>query len=130
MDPIHYSRYGDGTHAVRFYEATRQAVDTLIDMIEGLYSDPENNENIYLILDFRNSGMLPLRYFTQELRQLNERYPRHKPAHMAMVLADANIIDVTDALLRTILRRDSVQYFTVMDSAEMWLRLERDKARR
>ena len=70
---------------------------------------------------------LGLRYLTVELRRLNELYSTHAPIYIALVLEDVNLIEVTSALMRTIMRRDSAQYFTDIDKARLWLNLEQTK---
>ena len=129
MTLITHLRQDNNVHELIFTEASRRSTDQLIEMLANFYRQ-EQQEQIYLLLDMRQSGMLPLRYLTVEMRRLNEQYAKHAPIFIALVLEDVNLIEVTSALMRTIMRRDSAQYFTDIDKARLWLNLEQIKQSR
>ena len=126
MSLITHLRQDNNVHELAFTEASRRSTDQLITLLADFYRKPQS-ESIYLVLNMCISGMLPLRYLTVELRRLNEEYPNHASIYIAIVLKDASIIEVTSALMRTIMRRDSTQYFTDIDKARLWLDIEQRK---
>lgn len=123
-------KQSDDTHIFAFHQATRMAVDDLTQHLRTLYSTAKPEHPFYIILDMRASGMLPLRYLAYSLRALVSQHPNKPSAYIAVILDDSALVSVTDALLKTILRRDHVQYFTQLDTAQLWLQIERKKAQR
>jgi hypothetical protein len=126
MSLITHLRQDNNVHELAFTEASRRSTDQLITILADFYRNPQS-ESIYLLLDMRDSGMLPLRYLTLEMRRLNEEYLNHAPIYIALVVDDVSIIEVTSVLMRTIMRRDSAQYFTNIDKARLWLDIEQRK---
>lgn len=118
----------NNVHELVFNEASRQAADEFLSMWAALYERNEANM-LYIVLDMRDSGMLPLRYLTTQMRDMLQQHPDRESAHIAIVLDDPQILSVTQALMRTIIRRQRVQYFTQMDKAYFWLEIEKKKAR-
>ena len=129
MSLITHLRQKNNVHELEFTEASRLSTDQFITLLADFYRESQS-VSIYLILDMRISGMLPLRYLTLELRRLNEEYVNHVPIYIAIVLKDPSIIEVASALMRTIMRRDSTQYFTDIDKARLWLDIEQRKRRK
>ena len=128
MSVITHVPLDNNIHELVFEESSRDAIDQFLGMLVDFYQN-EDGENPYIILDMRESGMLPLRYLTTSLRQLFEYYPEHEPAKIALVMEDPQMLDVARALLQTIMKRESVQYFTKMDKARLWLQIEQNKRR-
>ena len=120
MPVITHITLDDNIHELVFSESSRRAIDHFLDMLVQFYSE-NGDDNLYFVLDMRESGMLPLRYLTKELRALLEAYPDREAARIALVLDDPQMLNVTRALLNTIVRRDRVQYFTQVDKARLWL---------
>ncbi|MEO1288485.1 MAG: hypothetical protein AAFV93_12015 [Chloroflexota bacterium] len=116
-------------HEVVFTESSRGAIDQFLSMLSKIY-EQSNGLPIYIVLDMRHSGMLPLRYLTKSLRRTLEQFPNRPPANIAIVLEDPQMLNVTRALLRTITHRESVQYFTQIDKARLWLQLEYNRSAR
>ncbi len=128
MPVITHVSLENNIHELVFSEASRNAIDQFLEMLVSFYQETPG-EHPYIILDMRESGMLPLRYLTKSLRRLFERYPEHESANIAIVLEDPQMLHVTRALLRTIMRRETVQYFTKIEKARFWLKLEQNKRR-
>jgi len=126
MPVITHITLDDNIHELVFSESSRRAIDHFLDMLVQFYSE-NGDDNLYFVLDMRESGMLPLRYLTKELRALLEAYPDREAARIALVLDDPQMLNVTRALLNTIVRRDRVQYFTQVDKARLWLQIEQKK---
>lgn len=123
---LEYMKRSDGIHEIVFAIASRSSIDELVIRLETILLQSIDAQ--YILLDLRESGMLPLRYFAHSLRELLARHPERAQIFIAMVLDDGVLLNVTSALLRTILRRDRVQYFYRYDHAQMWLQLEQHRA--
>jgi hypothetical protein len=118
----------DGIHELVFQKASRASIEELTNLLEHIYNTNPNSS--YCILDLRTSGMLPIRYLTYQMRRLHTRHPNHNPIHIAVVLDDGLMLNMSQVLLRTVMQRDNAQYFTNMDKAKLWLQLEQQKVRR
>jgi len=125
---LEYLQRADGIHEIVFAIASRSSIDELTTHLNDILLQG-NNEAHYILLDLRESGMLPLRYLAHSLRELLQKHPERSQIFIAMVLDDGVLLNVTSALLRTILRRDRVQYFYRYDHAKMWLQLEKNRLR-
>ena len=126
MGLITHHRTTEGIHELIFQKASRASIEELTNLLDKMYQT--NAGSSYCLLDLRPSGMLPIRYLTYQMRRLHTRYPNHEPIHIAMVLNDGLMLNMSQVLLRTVMQRDRAQYFTDMDKARDWLRLEQKKA--
>lgn len=126
MSVITHVSLDNNIHELAFAESSRDAIDQFLGLLVDFYQN-SNGETAYIVLDMRESGMLPLRYLTKSLRKLFEYYPVNQSAKFAVVLEDPQMLNVTYALLRTIMIPDSVQYFTQIEEARIWLQLEQNK---
>lgn len=126
MPVITHITLDDNIHELVFTESSRRTIDHFLDMLVQFYGE-NTDDNLYFVLDMCESGMLPLRYLTKELGHVLEAYPEREAARIALVLDDPQMLNVTRALLDTIVRRDRVQYFTQIDKARLWLQLEQKK---
>ncbi len=124
---LEYLQRADGIHEIVFAIASRSSIDELTTHLDSILH--QHSDAHYILLDLRESGMLPIRYLAYSLRQLLQRHPERAQIYIAMVLDDGVLLNVTSALLRTILHRDHVQYFYRYDHAQMWLQLEKHRAR-
>ena len=116
----------ENIHELVFEKASRASIEELTNLLDKLYQT--NSQSSYCILDLRPSGMLPIRYLTYQMRRLHNRYPNHEPIHIAIVLDDGLMLNMSQVLLRTVMQRDRAQYFTEMSKAREWLLLEQKKA--
>jgi hypothetical protein len=116
----------EGIHELVFQKASRASIEELTNLLDKMYQ--ANTTSSYCLLDLRPSGMLPIRYLTYQMRRLHNRYPTHLPIHIAIVLDDGLMLNMSQVLLRTVMQRDRAQYFTEMSKAREWLLLEQKKA--
>ncbi|MGJ3239308.1 MAG: hypothetical protein ACFE0Q_11425 [Anaerolineae bacterium] len=124
MSVITHVRLEHDLHEIIFTEASHSAIDQFLGLLEQLYQRANYNK-LYVVLDLRDSGMLPLRYLTKSVRYLFDKYPEQQFATLALVLEDVQMLNVTRALLNTIMHRETVQYFTRQDKARLWLQIEK-----
>ena len=83
----------------------------------------------YALIDMRGHYVLPLRDFSAQLKRLYRDLPETQPLFLAMVV-DSSVVGVLSTIVKTLVRRETIQYFTNMDKAKMWLSIERTKQNR
>jgi len=121
---LQHEQLSDDTHRLVFEQATRESVDVLIITLRQIYAATADKA-VYVVLDMRDSGMLPLRYFTNNLRDFINSEAHQLDSYLAILVCENTIVNMSTSLLRSILRRDKVQYFTEPDKALLWFEIER-----
>jgi hypothetical protein len=126
MSHIAYHQSADGTHTIdilsEFGSAEAQEV---IDILAEIASNSAGHPAFGLI-DMRGHYVLPLRDFSAQLKRLYRDMHDEQPLFLAMVV-DASVVSVLSTIVKTLIRRDSIQYFTQADKAYLWLSIERSK---
>ena len=102
---------------------TARAVDEFIDCLSEFYHRHDDTTTRRLIVDMRVLDTDQIRLLALQLREVVAYQPRQMTIYFALVLADEQTVDIATALLKTIFRRDTVQYFTRIDTAQQWLAL-------
>jgi hypothetical protein len=124
MSHISYHQNGEGTHIIDVLtefgaEESQEAIDILGQIAM-------NQSPAYGLMDIRGHYVLPLRDFSAQLKRLYREMPEGQTLFIALVV-DASVIGVLSTIVKTLIRRDSIQYFTNVDKAKMWLAIERNK---
>jgi hypothetical protein len=124
MSHIIYHQSGEGTHVIDVLaefgsEESQGVIDILMQV--GMSQSPA-----YGLIDMRGHYVLPLRDFSAQLKRLYRDLPENQPLFLAMVV-DASVVSVLSTIVKTLVRRESIQYFTNIDKAKMWLSIERNK---
>jgi hypothetical protein len=100
----------------------------VIDILAGIAANQPDTP-AYCLLDMRGHYVLPLRDFSAQLKRLYRDMPENQPLFLAMVV-DAAVVSVLSTIVKTLVRRDSIQYFTQLDKGQLWLNIERNKQNR
>ncbi|MEL6308726.1 MAG: hypothetical protein AAFN11_19235 [Chloroflexota bacterium] len=126
MSTLTYISMDNNTHELVFNEATRKATDEFI----ALWAKWQTMQsgNLYIVLDMRPAGMVPLRYLTKQMKKMLAKHVEGENVYIAIVLDDPQMLMVTQVLLRTIVKRQPVQYFTQVEKAHLWIKIEQKKA--
>lgn len=106
-------------HELNFLEANRRACEYFLGLLANSYQC--SDEKPHILLDMRQSGLLPLAYLGRELQSLLKNYPQHPNTQLALVLENSQSIKLCQFFLAPSLRNEKVQYFTEIDSARSWL---------
>ena len=128
MGLITHQKTTDGIHELVFHKSSRASIEELTNLLEDIYN--RNPHTSFCIIDLRTSGMLPIRYLTYQMRRLHARHTHHNPIHIAFVLDDNTTLNMSQVLLGTVMQRDHAQYFTDINNARLWLKVEQKKAAR
>ena len=124
MSHVTYHQSGEGTHVIDVLsEFGAQEAQEAIDMLGQIAMSQSTG---YALMDMREHYVLPLRDFSAQLKRLYRELPEGQTLFVAMVV-DASVVSVLSTIVKTLVRRDSIQYFTNMDKAKMWLSIERMK---
>ena len=126
MSTISYISMDNNTHELVFNEASRRAIDDFIALWQRWQT--RQSGNLYIVLDMRPAGMVPLRYLTKQMKKRLATQNDGDHVYIAMVLDDPQMLTVTQELLRTIVKRQPVQYFTAVEKAHLWIKIEQRKA--
>jgi hypothetical protein len=124
MSHISYHQTVEGTHVIDVLsefgaEESQEAIDILGQIAM-------NQSPAYGLMDIRGHYVLPLRDFSAQLKRLYREMPEGQTLFIALVV-DASVIGVLSTIVKTLIRRDSIQYFTNVEKAKMWLTIERNK---
>jgi hypothetical protein len=124
MSQISYHQNSEGTHIVSVLndfgsEEAQEAIDIL-----GQAAMQQSSS--FALMDMRGHYVLPLRDFSAQLKRLYRDLPETQPLFLAMVV-DSSVVGVLSTIVKTLVRRESIQYFTNIDKAKMWLSIERNK---
>jgi hypothetical protein len=124
MSHVTYHQHSEGTHVIDVLsEFGAQEAQEAIDMLGQIAT---SQSPAYALMDMREHYVLPLRDFSAQLKRLYREMPEGQTLFVAMVV-DASVVSVLSTIVKTLVRRDSIQYFTNMDKAKMWLSIERTK---
>jgi hypothetical protein len=126
MSHIAYHQAADGTHVIDILSEfsgaeAQEVIDILAEIAVNARTTPA-----YCMIDMRGHYVLPLREFSAQLKRLYREMPENQPLFVAMVV-DASVISVLSTIVKTLVRRESIQYFVEPDKAYMWLGIERTK---
>lgn len=122
MSYVIYEQLSKNIHEVKMNRMNSAAIQQLFDLSTKIFS-ASDSENVYMLIDARESMLLPLRLLAHELRTLSRRDGQVK-ACIAIVIANRSISNETTKMLETILERDRVQIFTQLEKAHLWISLE------
>lgn len=124
MSHISYHQSSEGNHVIEVLsefglEEAQEAIDILGQIAI-------NQSPAFALIDMRGHYVLPLRDFSAQLKRLYRDLPENQPLYLAMVV-DSSVVGVLSTIVKTLVRRESIQYFTNIDKAKMWLGIERTK---
>jgi len=83
---------------------------------------PENAQRLRIILDVSDFYLLPLRNMALQLREFYEQ--RNVVDLSIALVVQPTIASVLTTLTRTYVKCDSIQLFTQLDKADLWLKLQ------
>ena len=115
-------------HEIKIQQSSSEAIDQLFEISDRIFTNRET-ENIYLLIDAREAKNLSLHLLAIELRTLSQRDGKVKPC-IAIVAESVTGIQETSRMLKTILERDRVEFFTDIEKSRLWIELEMNRRTR
>ena len=114
-------------HKFQILEYNEQIIDLLIDDINHIFHMVSSDTPIFLLIEMQNTEIVYLRQMILRLKDIVRTYPQHNRLYTAIVIEDVTLLDIADTLMRTLIQRERIQYFTDAEKARFWLRLEKQK---
>lgn len=126
MGHIEYHQASDGSHHITISsEFNMPEIQELMDVLQEI-ARTNPDKATYIIIDLRGQYVLPLREFASPLKRFYQNLPENQAIFMAL-LVDTAVVSVLSTIIKTLIKRDSIQYFTQDDKAHLWLTIERGK---
>lgn len=75
-------------HQFTVYVSHRDSVDELLGGMTSLYERFTPHDPVYMLMDYRPSGVLPLAYSFSQTRRWIRQLPVHPPARVALVYGE------------------------------------------
>jgi len=118
-------------HQFTFYTASTEAVDFFFDTMGRIYAEDVTKDTIVLvIMDVRESGLMPLSYAFRQARQWMNQQPYHPPAFVAVVHKDNFLLTLLEMSFKSMrLGHLRTASFSELDAAYQWLLMNREKLR-
>lgn len=113
-----------GIHWMTCPDASKRTLNEMLIKLRQLYN--AQSDDMYCLFDLRNLPEMSAYRLAQQMRPIIEEHA--STSHIALVLDD-EALNAPDIALHTVYERNSVQYFTGVDEAEAWLRLEENRTR-
>ncbi|MEO1288836.1 MAG: hypothetical protein AAFV93_13805 [Chloroflexota bacterium] len=127
MAILHHHTSADNIHTItlqtdRIIEklSTQQIIEALVWISEQF--NLSDKQQLRVIIDLSCFHLLPLRNLAIELRRFYEQ-EENINTKIALVVQPA-LVEVLNTMTRTYVKRDSIQLFTQLDKAELWLTLQ------
>lgn len=122
-----YHQNSDGTHiiSVASEKVTSFAVKDVIIQLADIHYQAHDCAT-YVVLNFGMYSHLPLREFVMYLKQFYKDVSDNQLS-LALVV-DTSQVRVLEAVVKTLVTRETIQYFTDLDKALLWLSIERSKS--
>lgn len=123
-----YSVRPNGIHQFEIAEYTDRTTDLVMDEINQIFfMSSDKRAPLFILLEVQNAEIYYLRGIILRLKDVIRTFPEHKNFFNAIVLKDSTLLDIADTLMRTLIQREQIQYFTDPEKARFWLRLEKQK---
>jgi hypothetical protein len=112
-------------HMMRFREDTRKAVDEYFERMDAIYQDVNEDDRMRLLVDYRDSGIPPMRYIMREGMTWTNSLTMHPPARLAIVHSGTLAVTLLGSLIQALnFGHLSTKFFsgeTGTDDALKWL---------
>lgn len=120
-----YTLLPNGVHEFVFQESSRASVDQWVDQLVYILDTKPKEITLPIIVDTRQSGMLPIAYMIQKLRDIYLDYGQ-RPAMRLAFLSENNALMVFIQLLAGVAAASDIQslqyqQFNTSDAATEWL---------
>ncbi|MEM9953364.1 MAG: hypothetical protein AAF846_17285 [Chloroflexota bacterium] len=122
--PVKYQEYSQNTHIIRTQDDDTFEMDIIIHKLHTICRKASDKPS-YIMMDFSANYHVPLREFVIELKQFYGAVDSQK-LRIALVV-QPSLVRVLEAVVKTLVTRESIQYFTNEDRALLWLTIERGK---
>ncbi|MGJ3240765.1 MAG: hypothetical protein ACFE0Q_18795 [Anaerolineae bacterium] len=85
LQHVTYQHMPQDVHLITFQHATREAVDEYIQLMDRIYDGLTETDMVRLIIDYRQSGIPPMRHLAQQGVKWANSLSIHPTARMAIL---------------------------------------------
>jgi hypothetical protein len=121
MRTVEHTTHHERVHQFTFFEATRETVDEWMTLLEVLLQRTDSTQPLSLLLDMRQSGVLPLATIHTRLHSLFAAQTTRPPGKVAILIAHETLHALVNSLLQIFSRTNEAQSFHDYDSAWVWI---------
>ena len=124
-----YQIIDNGIHEFIFHKASRSAVDFHISVVKTICENTTDDERRFILSDYSESGMLPIRYGMNSVRDLSKAGISLNNLTIAVVMNDNVMTQTFTTLVNTFARNVEIRFFAggSHDDAVRWLQTEMQK---
>lgn len=128
MTSVTHHHHETNIHEIKIERSSSDALNQIFEISSRIFTNRETDD-VYLLIDAREAKNLSFRLLAIELRTLSKRDGEVKPC-IAIVAKNTDSIQETTHMLKTILERDRVEFFTIYEKARLWIELEMNRRMR
>jgi len=127
MESFNYHQTPEGIHVIDSKETKSGliAVEDIIEILQGIQYNAFGKP-VYVVLNLEAHYHLPVREFAEELRPVYQSVDGSK-LKLALVV-QPSMVNVLEVVVKTLVSRQHIHYFTMSARAYLWLNLERKRA--
>lgn len=126
--PCVYQHVENDVHLFTFNKASAAAVDIFFEGLSAIYKDVTDDSIVLVIMDVRQSGLMPMSYAFRQARQWVNEQPHHPAAFVAVVHKDNFLLTFMELSFKSMrLGHLRTASFKELDAAYQWLFAKRDK---
>ncbi len=119
-----FTQRTNGIYEIAFKKASRQAIDSFWEHLEGIFEVAAGHEIICCLMDWRQVETPPLQYMAQRARQLSEIYPNGPKTRLAILHQPGTLLNMAQTMAKFTRSEYSVRRFfpeDQYDEAVAWL---------
>jgi hypothetical protein len=121
MRTVEHSTHHNRIHQFTFLEASRESVDEWIVFMDILLARIDASQSLLMMLDMRQSGILPLTTVHARLLKLFEAQKERPKGKIALILPEQSSASLANSMVQIFSRYNEVQTFATYDSAWDWI---------
>lgn len=88
-------------HVFTFLSASTLSIDEFLNQLDAVYSTMTEKDKVRLLIDYRESGIPPMRHMTRRGVEWANQLPIHPAARMAIVTKRDFLVTLFGQLVRT-----------------------------
>ncbi len=124
LQNLTFIQHDNGIYELVLHKNNRQTVDELLHVITEYIRPEEQTEDIRLLLDQRETGVMPIRYLTSKIREYQATQKRALSSRTAILYKDNSLLTLMQGVMK-LFPMQGADTFTFIkedhDKAVAWL---------
>jgi hypothetical protein len=119
----HYIRLDNGVHSFLFEDSSRACFDQFMERLTAVTEASSPDKPLLVLLDWRKSGLPPLRYAFQKSQVYMKRFPHYSGGKTAYLYRMGTLITLAQSFVNLLHAKASGRFFAEdqQDAAIKWL---------